>query len=237
MPKKVSRNSTRRHYRSRGVQGQTTCEGGAQSHRTHGVGWAAANKSHTSQPVEPERSSTTGFSCGAPREQEEAAPRQSTSQHGKPGKSSSTRGDRHMKRFTQGAEGLHAHRAADRDHHHRHPRRDRDPDVPQPAGQGQGRRPSRKACTRIQVGVQSYAVDSNDTYPADGANLRRRDRRRPARSRRSTPGRRTRGTARSTSTPTRPPRATSTTTSRRAATATRSRCTARVRPFRTRKTA
>ena len=80
-------------------------------------------------------------------------------------------------------EGLHPHRAADRDHHHRHPRRDRDPDVPRPARQGQGvGRQGRRAQHRAGHRAATPSTTATPTLPhcrrtllvdGDGGALRR----------------------------------------------------------------
>ena len=68
----------------------------------------------------------------------------------------------------QRSKRFYADRAADRHHHHRHPGGDRHPDVPQSALEGQGRCDQRN-CHQLVVGIESYAVDNNDTYPAAGS--------------------------------------------------------------------
>jgi len=69
-----------------------------------------------------------------------------------------------MKRFVK-KQGASPHRAADRDHHHRHSVGDRDSALFESARQAKDAS-MKEATHTIQIGIQTWATDKNDTYPS-----------------------------------------------------------------------
>ena len=130
------------------AQGQTTCEGGAQSCRARPSRLGCRHEARSLEPVVARVAAGSGIDAGLPAGRERMRQRRSR--------------------------GLHPHRAADRDHHHRHPRRDRDPDVPQPAGQGQGRdRQGRRAHHRARASPATRSTTATRIPHAYGSTGRR----------------------------------------------------------------